>query len=707
MAVAAGTAARVVQGSPGASQAPLGGSPLVSIAATTTLPRFFTSSASATVVDETSFPLTREQKGHIEDDEAEELVVRRTSTSAADDPPDVLDTEQLILLGEHEKAWNLFHEKIAAKDAHTRDCNIMLSICDDSKQMWHHIDVTMRAAGVLPDVVTFTHLVRQLVVEGRKDAARNIVDEVMPAFNVRPNRRTRSTLAMSEHDAQRIRRARERSRVAKAAGENGVTPANDMIAVQDFEKMLREKHHKKAWRQFRAKLRKSRVTLLECNMMMKGCFDSEQMRAFMERDMRETAGIEPNVITYTTLLRELILEGDAEGARRIVDDEMPKHGVAPDDKTWSQLYMKDADVDRLRGIKIKNLLRIKHSDGFYAAMNFVYMLIERGRGNLTIKHCNMIVRELPDSSAMREFMESTMWEAGLYPDAYSFNLLVGRLLIECKDEEALRVVNTEMPAAGIQPYKRTLDLLEMAPGVMGRMRTHVLNQLMVKEGPEFEKGRDHLMSQISKDKTKVDVTHFNIMLKACDSSEEMRMLIGTTMKDAGVKPSVATYGMLVRQLMVEGDAPAARAVVYEEMPAAGVAPNRRVRDILDMSSNDLGRLRMANLMSWLEEGSKESLDKAWDLFDKLDAHGEANVYIYTTMLRCCHGSDQMRAFIEVTMKKAGVEPDLFAYTTLVKKLIAEEKITAARNVLEKDILAAGLEPDVFLKDLMHRLAKRR
>ena len=77
------------------------------------------------------------------------------------------------------------------------------------------------------------------------------------------------------------------------------------------------------------------------------------------------------------------------------------------------------------------------------------------------------------------------------------------------------------------------------------------------------------------------------------------------------------------------------------------------------------------------------------------------------MLRCCHGSDQMRAFIEVTMKKAGVEPDLFAYTTLVKKLIAEEKITAARNVLEKGILAAGLEPDVFLKDLMHRLAKRR
>ena len=83
------------------------------------------------------------------------------------------------------------------------------------------------------------------------------------------------------------------------------------------------------------------------------------------------------------------------------------------------------------------------------------------------------------------------------------------------------------------------------------------------------------------------------------------------------------------------------------------------------------------------------------------------MFVYTTMLRWCYGSEQMRAFIEVSMKKAGVRPDLSTYTTLVKKLMAENEREAAREVLERDIITAGLVPDVFLKDLMHQLGVGR
>merc|ERR1711871_900841 len=132
------------------------------------------------------------------------------------------------------------------------------------------------------------------------------------------------------------------------------------------------------------------------------------------------------------------------------------------------------------------------------------------------------------------------------------------------------------------------------------MLTHVLNRLVEKEDPEFKQGHDYLVSQNA---GKMDVAHFNVMLKSCDNSEEMRKLIDTEMKDAGVRPSVATFTMLARQLMVEGDAKAAHNVVYNEMPVEDVSPNRQVWNVLNMSSAALGSMRVANLLGLLGQGS--------------------------------------------------------------------------------------------------------
>ena len=62
-----------------------------------------------------------------------------------------------------------------------------------------------------------------------------------------------------------------------------------------------------------------------------------------------------------------------------------------------------------------------------------------------------------------------------------------------------------------------------------------------------------------------------------------------------------------------------------------------------------------------------------------------------------------RAFIEVTMKKAGVKPDSVSYTLLLQQLISEGKRKQAIEVVKYDIPRAGVDPDVLLQDIIQDL----
>ena len=94
-----------------------------------------------------------------------------------------------------------------------------------------------------------------------------------------------------------------------------------------------------------------------------------------------------------------------------------------------------------------------------------------------------------------------------------------------------------------------------------------------------------------KDNGIANVVHFNIMLRACEDSTEMRHVIGTEMPAARVEPNVVTFTTLVSQLMFEGDAAGARRVVEEEMPAAGVQPDDRTLETMNRPEHELGKMR--------------------------------------------------------------------------------------------------------------------
>ena len=72
---------------------------------------------------------------------------------------------------------------------------------------------------------------------------------------------------------------------------------------------------------------------------------------------------------------------------------------------------------------------------------------------------------------------------------------------------------------------------------------------------------------------------------------------------------------------------------------------------------------------------------------------EANVFQFSMMLKACHGSDQQRELIYVTMPKAGVKPNVITYTTLVNMLMMEGEREAARVVVEKEMPKAGVVPN--------------
>ena len=73
---------------------------------------------------------------------------------------------------------------------------------------------------------------------------------------------------------------------------------------------------------------------------------------------------------------------------------------------------------------------------------------------------------------------------------------------------------------------------------------------------------------------------FQLMLKLCTSSDEMRKVIDVAMLKAGVKPDVVTYSTLINMLRAEGDDDAAKKVV-EEMKKAKVRPNEKTKEILN------------------------------------------------------------------------------------------------------------------------------
>jgi len=193
------------------------------------------------------------------------------------------------------------------------------------------------------------------------------------------------------------------------------------------------------------------------------------------------AGVQPDVVTYNTLLSNLMFEGNAEEARAVVEREMPAAGVEPDDRTQSVLEKPEDNLSRMRTKHLQDLLKTNTPEARQRAQVFFEGLTVNKAAD--VFHCNLMATHCDTSAEQRSMMEQ-MAAAGVQPDVGTYTTLASQLMIEGNAEEARAVVEREMPAAGVEPDDRTHALFERAEGEWSRMRTTHLQSLLKRGTPE-------------------------------------------------------------------------------------------------------------------------------------------------------------------------------------------------------------------------------
>jgi pentatricopeptide repeat protein len=154
-----------------------------------------------------------------------------------------------------------------------------------------------------------------------------------------------------------------------------------------------------------------------------------------------------------------------------------------------------------------------------------------------------------------------------------------------------------MPSAGVEPDAKTYDALSMPDEHLSAMRTSKLNK-WVNEGGTASVGAAKNLFNLLVERGVANEFHFNVMMKTCDTSDQMKEMIETDMAKVGVVPNVVTYTMYVTMLMIEGNVTEAERVVDEVMPSAGVEPNAKTYEALSMSDERLSAMRTSKLNRW-------------------------------------------------------------------------------------------------------------
>ena len=302
-------------------------------------------------------------------------------------------------------------------------------------------------------------------------------------------------------------------------------------------------------------------------------------------------------------------------------------------------------------------------------------------------------------------IDVAMPEAGVKPDVVTYSTLINMLRIE-GDDDAAKKVFEEMKKAKVQPDEKTKEILNYpARGKnLSRMRTAKLASLLKQGGDEATTAARSMMDKMVKNGV-ADAHLFNLMLKLCTSSDEIRKVIDVAMPEAGVKPNVVTYNTLINMLRIEGDDDAAKKVV-EEMKKAKVQPDEKTKEILNYPARgkDLSKQRTAKLASLLKQGGDEATTAARSMMDKMVKNGVADAHLFSLMLKLCTSSDEIRKVIDVAMPEAGVKPDVVTYNTLISMLRIEGDDEAAKKVVE-EMKKAKVGPNEKTKEMLNYPAR--
>merc|ERR1712166_54529 len=361
------------------------------------------------------------------------------------------------------------------------------------------------------------------------------------------------------------------SRTPPVVHEGMAHKASQRLATRLHQEIRKGDSHA-AWELFNAAKATGAADVLHWSMMLKLRDTSAERRIMMDEMMME-AGLEPTDMTYRTLVGQLILEGNLKEAQVVVGTEMPAVGIVPSKLTESLFKLSPGSSSKMRTDHLQKLIKTNARE---KAQTFFEGL--KVNGVADIYQWNLMQGQCETSAEQRSMMGG-MTEAGVNPDCVTYNILTKRLMIEGRLDEARAVVETEMPAAGIEPNDRTHALFERPEKQWSGMRTQHLTKLLNTSTSEGRQQAQAFFEGLKMGGV-ADIYQWNLMRRLCETSAEQRSMMGD-MTEAGVNPDCATYNILAKQLMFGGRLDEARAVVETEMPAAGIEPNDRTHSLLE------------------------------------------------------------------------------------------------------------------------------
>merc|ERR1712166_93012 len=338
------------------------------------------------------------------------------------------ELRQMITKGDRNGAWKLFDAARATGAADVLHWNMMLRLCNTSsksrRMMSEMVEADLKLTGM-----TYEILVNKLMLEGNYEEARAVQEAEMPSVAIIPTKHTESLFRQPELKWSRMR----------SLHLQGFIKSNAVEQADEFFELLKANGVANVFHLWHDRL------------MATHCDTSAEQRSMMEE--MAAAGVQPDVVTYNILANKLMFEGKYQEARAVVDTEMPAAGVEPDDRTQSVLEKPEETWSRMRTKHLQDLLERNTPEARQQAQ----VLFEGLTVNKVadVFHCSLMATHCDTSAEQRSMMEE-MVAAGVQPNVVTYTTLLSNLMFEGKYQEARAVVDTEMPAAGVEPDDRTM-----------------------------------------------------------------------------------------------------------------------------------------------------------------------------------------------------------------------------------------------------------
>jgi len=215
---------------------------------------------------------------------------------------------------------------------------------------------------VVPSAAFYAEYLGRLLIEGADDSVEEFLDNEL------------DNLGLAD-DRGRIEEVLNRAR-----GQNEQSTDNSLSKLR--VSLIKKWSHvgedgRDAIRQlFGALVRRRKVDVNVFNAILRLCYDSESQEEVLSN--MEALGVQPNIVSYTTLLTRLRVEGDEDAAHRLFESRLPALRVEPDSHFFDVLNLGQSPLSRMRRAQM-NVFSLAGEDGRSAAWRLHAKLLKNNR----------------------------------------------------------------------------------------------------------------------------------------------------------------------------------------------------------------------------------------------------------------------------------------------------------------------------------------